>query len=304
MIEGAGVEPNRVFGSLKGNGTIMVEKPVHRSQSAVFEALTCGRSRDPADTKQIRNLLDAFFQRQLKVARRRVPSHLLVDRPRLLPRVEANGADLAVTATLNLADAGLDATLALSGATTAGVAGRPAVSVTLKGPLAAPRSTFNADTLAGWLALRSVEQQSKRLEIIEMTRRAAIGQAPLVLSAVPAAPSAEENDANPTTTQAVTPEPPTQTPTDANPAPDQAPAQTAVESNPITADTANPITADTTGGVLGEIQVPPPLPPAITVETPVGLAPPESTTTTRTPRARGALSTPCADRARKIFARC
>ena len=52
--------------------------------------------------------------------------------------------------------------LALSGTTTAGVAGRPAVSVTLKGPLMAPKYSFNADSLAGWLVLRSVEQQSKR----------------------------------------------------------------------------------------------------------------------------------------------
>jgi hypothetical protein len=151
--------------------------------------------------------------------------------------------------------------------------------------------------------LRSVEQQSKRLEIIEMTRRAASGQAPSVLSAVPAAPSAEDNDANPTTTQAVTDAIPAQTqvPTDANSTQNQTPAQTNVESNPITADTSNPITADTTGGVLGAIQAPPPLPPAITVETPVSIAPPTGTASTRTAPVRGAerLRTPRrAERAR------
>jgi large subunit ribosomal protein L24 len=292
-IEGAGLSPAAFFGSLKGSGTITVEEAEFSGLNPrVFEALT--RAVDlgiQSDTKQIREFVGALlFNGELKVNMAQSAITFVGGQARLVaPRVEANGADLAVTATLNLADAGLDATLALSGAATAGVAGRPAVSVTLKGPLTAPKHTINADSLAGWLALRSVEQQSKRLEIIEMTRRAASGQAPSVLSAVPAASSAEDNDANPTT-QTVTDANPAQTqvPTDANSTQKQTPAQTNVESNPITADTSNPITADTTGGILGAIQAPPPLPPAITVETPVSIAPPTGTASTRTAPVRGA----------------
>src|SRR5262249_6793126 len=147
-IEGAGLSPAAFFGSLKGDGAITIEEAeLSGLNPRVFEALT--RAVDlgiQADTKQIREFVGALlFNGELKVIKAQSDITFVGGQARLVaPRVEANGADLAVTATLNLADAGLDATLALSGAAAAGVAGRPAVSVTLKGPLTAPRSTFNA----------------------------------------------------------------------------------------------------------------------------------------------------------------
>jgi len=149
------------------------------------------------------------------------------------PRVEVDGANLTVAGSINLAEATVDATLELSGASTAGVAGRPAVSVMLKGPIAAPKYSFNSESLAGWLALRSVEQQSKRLEAIEATRRAVTDHAPSLLSTAPAGRAAEEDDAN-------------------SPAPQASPEPGA-------------IVADTTGGILGVVQVPP-LPPPIMIQ--------------------------------------
>ena len=235
-IEGAGLSPAAFVGSLHGNGSILIEEAEFVGLNPrVFEALT--RAADlgiRGDSKQIREFVAALlYNGQLGVRKAQSEITFVGGQARLIgPRVEANGADLSVAATLNLADAALDATLALSGDTTTGVAGRPAVSVTLKGPLAAPKYTFNSDSLAGWLALRLVEQQSKRLEIMEITRRAATAQSPSLLLGAPAGRAAEDDDGNPQHTQA------------------------AVESNPIS--------ADVTGGVLGMIQVPPlPSPVAI-----------------------------------------
>jgi large subunit ribosomal protein L24 len=78
----------------------------------------------------------------------------------------------------------------------------------LRGPVAAPQRTINSESLASWLALRSVEQQSRRIEAIEAARRAALTQ-PLVEVAPPSlAPQAQsardDYDANSTAASAPT----------------------------------------------------------------------------------------------------
>ena len=245
-IEGAGLSPAAFIGSLHGNGTIGIEKAKFGGRNPrVFDALT--RAVDlgiQADTKQIREFVAILLEHgQLAVTRAHGKLVFVGGQARLSePRVEADGADLAVAAVLNLSDATLDATLALSGSTAEGVAGRPAVSVTLKGPLATPGYTFNTDSLAGWLALRSVEQQSKRLETIEATRRAAMVQPLPLLQAAPAGRAAEDDDASQLQTQTI-PE-------------------------------LSPVAPGTTGGILEVIQAPP-LSPPITV--PSGTKRPEGT---------------------------
>jgi large subunit ribosomal protein L24 len=44
---------------------------------------------------------------------------------------------------------------------------RPEVLIALKGPVDAPRRSIDVAALASWLALRAVEQQSKRLDVLE-----------------------------------------------------------------------------------------------------------------------------------------
>ena len=42
---------------------------------------------------------------------------------------------------------------------------KPELSVTLKGPLAAPERTVDVSSLLGWLTLRSTELQTRRLDV-------------------------------------------------------------------------------------------------------------------------------------------
>ena len=49
---------------------------------------------------------------------------------------------------------------------------RPELSVSVKGPLAAPERKLDVSTLVGWLTLRATEQQTRRLESLEANRRA------------------------------------------------------------------------------------------------------------------------------------
>jgi large subunit ribosomal protein L24 len=44
---------------------------------------------------------------------------------------------------------------------------RPEITIALKGPINAPKRTIDAAALANWLALRAVEQQSQKLDVLE-----------------------------------------------------------------------------------------------------------------------------------------
>jgi hypothetical protein len=87
--------------------------------------------------------------------------------PTLIAR--AKGADVSASGNLDLVKSALDARVALTG--TASVASsRPEIIIQLRGPLSAPKRNVDVASLAGWLALRAVDQQSKTLEAIEQGR--------------------------------------------------------------------------------------------------------------------------------------
>jgi hypothetical protein len=75
------------------------------------------------------------------------------------------GSELALIARINLAENDLDARLALSAA--AGTGTPPELIVMLKGPVSAPKRSVDVAAFASWLALRAVEQQSKKLDVLE-----------------------------------------------------------------------------------------------------------------------------------------
>jgi hypothetical protein len=85
------------------------------------------------------------------------------------PTVRAQRGELAVNGNVNLAEGDLDARLILFGAGGAGAPAntRPEVGIALKGPIDTPKRTVDVAALASWLALRAVEQQSKKLDVLE-----------------------------------------------------------------------------------------------------------------------------------------
>jgi len=140
---------------------------------AVIRAVELGI---PTDTNRIRDFVASSLNTgNLQIDRAEAGIAVAAGQARLTTAVaRVTGADLAVAGGVNLADASLDATLTLTGLPVAGNAIRPAVIVALKGPLAAPPRTVDANMLASWLALRAVEQQSKRLDAMEQARREAL----------------------------------------------------------------------------------------------------------------------------------
>jgi large subunit ribosomal protein L24 len=110
--------------------------------------------------------------------------------------VRAQRVDLAVNGGVNLIDGTLDARLTLSGASGAGALAstRPEVLIMLKGPVDAPKRSIDVAALSSWLALRAVELQAKKLDVLEGREPAAASARPAIkLQSVPTpnAPAAE-----------------------------------------------------------------------------------------------------------------
>jgi large subunit ribosomal protein L24 len=171
--EGSGRSATALVGSLTGNGSFTVDNgTVERLDPAVFDALT--RAVDgglPIDAVRVRTWLDkALAARALPVTRAEGSITLTAGQARLSnTTVRTPAVELTAGGSANLADGGLDARLVLSGSPgTGGVAqARPEIAITLKGPVANPKRTIDVAGLSSWLALRSVEQQSKKLDALE-----------------------------------------------------------------------------------------------------------------------------------------
>ena len=181
--EGTGLTPKTLLGALAGNGVATLENAeIARLDPEAFAAVM--RAADQglalnatAIGEAMTALLDAG---RLKVTTADGSITIGAGQVRLGTVIaRAEGADLAMSGTLDLADNTLDLRMTLAGSRMATSAGRPEIAVVFKGPLAAPKRILDASALTGWLALRAVEEQAKHLEAIEGKRPSA-GESPQV----------------------------------------------------------------------------------------------------------------------------
>jgi large subunit ribosomal protein L24 len=194
-VEGEGATPRALIGSLNGTGTVSLEKAeLAKLDPKVFAgamravdqgmALEAGKLRDfvaPALDAGRLTLKDAEGAIGIVNGQARLGTVI----------AKADGADLSASGSLDLATLALDGRLILTATNAPAFAGRPELTIGLKGTLAAPRREIDVSALAGWLALRAVDQQSKKLEQIE-AERSGRAPAPATVSPVtaPVAPPA------------------------------------------------------------------------------------------------------------------
>jgi uncharacterized protein involved in outer membrane biogenesis len=183
--EGTGMSAVALVGSLSGGGTFKLENArVVRLDPTAFDTVIRAVDQGlPIDAVRIRDRMDAALASGvLAVPLAEGTITIEAGQARLSgTTVRAQRADVAVSGGVNLAEGALDARLILSGAGGPGAPAntRPEVLVALKGPLDAPKRTVDVAALASWLALRAVEQQSKKLDVLE-------GREPAVTPARPA----------------------------------------------------------------------------------------------------------------------
>jgi uncharacterized protein involved in outer membrane biogenesis len=192
--EGTGMSPVALVGSLVGSGSFTLENGrVMRLDPAAFDAVTRAVDQGlPIDAARIRDRADAALTRGgLGIALAEGAITISDGQVRLNnPTVRAQRADLTAGGTVNLAEGALDARLTLFGAGAgAPTDTRPEIGIVLKGPIETPKRTVDVAALASWLALRAVEQQSKKLDVLEgRTPASSVQPAAVKTNADPAAP--------------------------------------------------------------------------------------------------------------------
>ena len=251
--EGTGMSAVALIGSLEGGGTFALDNGrVVRLDPAAFDTVIRAVDQGlPIDATRVRDRMDAALARGvLAVARAEGAITINAGQARLSnTTVRAQRADLAVSGSVNLAENALDARLTLFGAGGAGAPAntRPEVAIALKGPVETPKRTIDVAALASWLALRAVEQQSKKLDVLE--GRAAATPPP---SPTPAA-------VNTNTPPAPGPKEPAAVPAAAQTEPDASAPYPSVRTQPAVPSVQKP------KPVLPAAERAPPLPPAIDI---------------------------------------
>jgi large subunit ribosomal protein L24 len=262
--DGNGLSPAALIGSFTGSGVVTLDRAQFAAlDPRVFEAVTRavdqGLSIDPAKiTTLVTTGLDGG---DLKVSRADGAVTIAAGQMRIANVIaHADRADLTIAGSLDLAEGLLDARLIFTGPPDRDSTGsaRPDVFIALKGPVAAPKRTIDVSALAGWLTLRAVDRETKRIEAMEAERRESslgrAGQPPA--TPVPGAPAAPPSPVPPMSgaeTQGPATEPSAQPQQPAQP---PRPARVARPEATAPADTA------------------PPLPPPINIRPAPGAKPP------------------------------
>jgi uncharacterized protein involved in outer membrane biogenesis len=188
-LDGVGLSPSALVGSLKGNGKVTLTKAHFanldpRIFSAVTRAVDHGLPIDPGHVSK-------YVSRALEGGRlpvKRAVGEFTVSAGQLrMNKFAVDSADLRLSTAgnLDLTDGALDLRLVLSGLTEQDGA-TPDIFIALKGPVSAPQRSIDVSALTGWLTLRAVDNQTKRLREIE---RRTPRQLPALQPAPQAAPA-------------------------------------------------------------------------------------------------------------------
>lgn len=224
-VEGTGMSPIALIGSLGGSGTFTLEKGrVVRLNPAAFDVVIRAVDQGlPIDANRVRDRMEAALSSGvLTFALAEGALAINAGQARLSNTiVRAQGGDLAVSGSVNLADGAMDARLTLLGAPGAGaMVSRPEIAIALKGPNDAPKRSIDVAALTSWLALRAVEQQSKKLDLLEGREQPSPPPSP----SAPAVPPAKQTAIQPAPSQDSLNQPVLNQPVPSEPAPSQ-PAQ-------------------------------------------------------------------------------
>ncbi|MGA2125194.1 MAG: AsmA family protein [Xanthobacteraceae bacterium] len=207
--DGNGFSPATLIGSLSGSGVVTLDRGQFAAlDPRVFEAVTRavdqGLVVDPARIAAV--VATALDGGDLRVARSDGAVTVASGQMRIANVIaHADHADLTIGGSLDIAEGALDARLVLSGPPDRDTgSARPDVFIGLRGPVAAPKRTIDVSALAGWLTLRAVDRETKRIEALEAERR----ESALRPGAPPPAPDKQAVPANANPLQA---QPPPQT---------------------------------------------------------------------------------------------
>lgn len=169
-IEGNGLSPVALIGSLQGSGAIaLADGQLAGLDPRAFDVVTRAVDQGlPIDGIRVGDVVRrALDSGQLAVKRADGKLSMGAGQVRLGDvTIDSKDADLTLSGSADLTDGSLGARMVLSGTNKAAGA-RPDIFMSLQGSAATPSRTVDVSALAGWLTLRSVENQTRHLRMIE-----------------------------------------------------------------------------------------------------------------------------------------
>jgi uncharacterized protein involved in outer membrane biogenesis len=183
-VEGSGLSPLALIGSLQGTGKLALTDAYFTGlDPRVFKTATGAVDQGLAiDGTRISDLVSKALNSG-PLAVKHADGTIAVSAGQVRLRnvtVDSKDAALSLAGNLDLTDGFIDARLVLSGPNQASAANpnnSPDIFMALTGPAAAPSTHIDVSALIGWLTLRAVENQSKRLRAIEGASQELRGQA-------------------------------------------------------------------------------------------------------------------------------
>ncbi len=171
-LDGTGLSPAALIGSLGGTASFKLDDAViagidPRAFDLVIRAVDQGLA-----LERIGNRAEQVMgPGKLAVQRSEGTITILGGQARLSgTSIRTETAELTLSGGVNLATNALDGRIAMTSLAIGGDV-RPEIVINLKGPAEAPQRSLDLSSFASWLALRAVEQQAKRLDAIQESRR-------------------------------------------------------------------------------------------------------------------------------------
>jgi large subunit ribosomal protein L24 len=169
-VEGTGLSPVALVGSLKGSAKIkLADGQIAGLDPHIFDAVNSAVDQGlNIDNGRISDFVNKSLEKgQLSLVRAESAMEAIAGQIRFKDvSVDSKDAALSAAGTFDLTDGSINVRLALSGSGEAAGA-RPTILLALQGPFTAPTRSVDVSALTGWLTLRAVENQTKRLHAIE-----------------------------------------------------------------------------------------------------------------------------------------
>jgi uncharacterized protein involved in outer membrane biogenesis len=187
--QGTGMSAVALIGSLEGTGNFTLEDgKLARLDPRAFESVIRAVDQGlPIDANRLRERTDsALASGALALPRGEGAITIAAGQARVSNAMAGeHGSELAVSGRVDLTSGDIEARLILARALPSGAVANapPEIAIALKGPMGSPKRSIDISVFASWLALRAVDQQAKKLDVLE-------GREPSVPAA--ADPPAEE----------------------------------------------------------------------------------------------------------------
>jgi uncharacterized protein involved in outer membrane biogenesis len=174
MAEGIGMSPSALIGGLEGRGKVMLSNgQLARLNPTAFDTVISAVDAGMRiDAPRVASKMDSALASGALIFRR-AEAGIRIEggqaRMTSNPALGVPDVELGVSGLVNLLEGIVDWRLTFSAMPRSGAPMKvwPQIAVSLRGPVTAPRRTIDVAAFSSWLAARAIDEQSKKLDMLE-----------------------------------------------------------------------------------------------------------------------------------------